>query len=245
MNEVCDFANSYLTFELRGVNSARINLDARCEWVDVATGEREEFVLICPCQAEKMYLKQDFIQDPPYNFLGVFSRTQSHIIRQFADASVMRDTVELHQGRFDSVKIDLAPFRNAVELTRDKDIVDATLRNLPLIGRTEMASRDGRSRAVMEYPITTMNVEPGNARWQVDTGPALFADFGRDVAERIEKMIPGFIVYNTREYAGWALRTAVRLPKGDATHHFADVRSGAVRSGIYAGLPLQGPGEEP
>jgi len=128
--EICDFANSYPTFELKGVNSARINLDARCRWTDCATGRHEDFFLICPCQGEKMYVKKGLIQDPPFNFFGVFSKIQSHLIRHHADASVQRDTVENHKGRFDGVKIDLAKFDRATELTSDDAIVEATMRNL-------------------------------------------------------------------------------------------------------------------
>lgn len=238
MKEVCDFANSYLTFELRGVNIARIQLDARCQWIDVATGQAEDFVLICPCQGEKMYQKEDLIQDPPFNFLGVFSATQSHLIRHFADAGAMRDTVENHQGRFDRVRIDIAAFPGAVELVADEEIVQATLGNRPLIARTEVQSADGRSRALMEYPVTTMNVEPGRRLWQVDTGPALFPDFDRQADRRIEKLVPGFIVYNSRGYAEWTLRAPARLPTGGATHHFSDFRRGAVVNRLYSGRPL-------
>ena len=99
-----------------------------------------------------------------------------------------------------------------------------------------MTSPDGRSRAVMEYPITTMNVEPDKKIWQVDTGPALFADFERPADGRIEKMIPGFIVYNSRNYAEWALRAKVTLPPGGTPHHFADLRRGTIINSIYSGV---------
>jgi|GEM_PF-877773 len=237
-DNICDFANSYMTFELRGVNSARINLDARCTCIDAAGGKPEEFVLICPCQGERMYQEKGLVQDPPFNFSGVFSRTHSHLIRHHADGNVKRDTVEKHEGRFDSVKIEVARFPKAVELTTDQAIVDATLRNLPLVARTEVVSADGRSRAVMEYPVTTMNVEPQKRIWQVDTGPVLFADFDLEAGTRIERMVPGFVVYNRRDYAEWTLRAPVKLPAGDMTYHFTGMRAGKVVSSLYSGLPL-------
>lgn len=236
MNDLCDFANSYLTFELTGVNSARINLDARCAWIE--DGREEEFLLICPCQGETMYVPTKLIQEPPFNFLGVFSRTQSRLIRHHADGDVQRDTLENHKGRFDDIRIHLAPFRNAVELEKDSQIVDATLRNLPLIGRTEIASDDGKLRARMEYPITTMNVEPKKQIWQIDTGPILFADFKSAAAQRIEKLIPAFIVCNTRDHAELTLRAKVPLAKGGSTHHYADIRSAKTSTRLYAGMPL-------
>ncbi len=236
MKEICDFANSHLTFELANVNSARINLDARCTWIE--GGEEEQFLLVCPCQGENMYVPRNLVKDPPYNFFGVFSGTQSHLIRDLADADTVMDTVENHKGRFDDIRIHLAPFKNAVELTTDQAIVDATLRNLPLIGRTEIKSDDGKISALMEYPITTMNVEPGKKIWQIDTGPILFADFKCNAAQRIEKLVPAFIVCNTREYAELAIRTVVKLPKGGSTHHYADPRGVKTSTSLYSGMPL-------
>jgi len=233
-----DFANSWLTFELTGQNTARINIDARCTWIDTASGETEDFVLICPCQGEKMYQRDGLIQDPPFNFLGVFSAAASHLIRDLADATDERDTVQPHQGRFDKVTIDFGTFPQAAELTTDEMIVKATLANHPLIARTEIAAPDGRCRAVLEYPVTTMNVEPQQNLWQVDTGPVLMPDFAGAAARRIEQLRPGFIVYNRRDYAEWTVRVPVRLAAGGLTHHFADPRRGAVANRLYCGTPL-------
>jgi hypothetical protein len=238
MDPITDFANSHLTFELTGVNVARINLDARCTWVDLATGAAEDFVLICPCQGEKMYVPDGLIQDPPFNFLGVFSATQSHLIRHHADAAVQRDTVENHQGRFSQVTIALASFPKAIELTTDQQIVEATLKNRPLIARTGMVSADGKTRAVLEYPVTTMNVEPQKNLWQVDTGPVLIPDFERPTARRIERLVPGFIVYNRRDYAEWTLRVPTKLADGGQTFHYSDRRRGTVTHHLFAGQPV-------
>lgn len=238
MINVCDFTASFLTFELKGINTARINIDARCRWVSEAMGETEDFVLICPCQGEAMYKPQGLIQEPPYNFLGVFSEAESHLIRDFADAEAARDTFEVNKQRFASVRIDVARFSTAVELTESADIVDATLRNLPLIGRTEVTAPDGRSKAVMEYPITTMNVEPEKKVWQVDTGPVLFMDFAAAGDRRIEKLVPAFIVFNRWDHAEMALRAPTPLAKGGRTHHYSEIRGMAVRNRIFSGVPL-------
>ena len=240
MDAVCDFANSYLRWVSRGDrgNRVRINLDARCRWVDKATGETEDFVLICRCQGEAMYVEQDLILDPPYNFWGVFSETQSHIIRTFADAAAQGDTVEDHASRFDSVTIDIATFGNAVELTTSAEIIEATLGAEPLIARTEIESLDGQIHATMEYPVTTMNVAPERELWQVDTGPVLFPDFEREVEQRIEKLVPGFIVYNTATYAELALYTDVQLAGGGTTLHYANLRAVNVTNRLCSGRSL-------
>jgi hypothetical protein len=235
--EICDFANSYLTFGIKGVNSARINLDARCLWINEKDQTSEEFVLICPCQGEHMYppAKRGYIQDPPFNFSGVFSKTHNHLIRTLADADVNRDTVEKHTDRFTTLKIDVAVFKKAVELTEDKAIVEATLRNLPLIGRTELQSEDGQFRAIMEYPVTTMNVEPEKNIWQVDTGPVLFPDFNRKAGQLVEQLIPAFTVYDSRTYAEFTLRSIVKLPAGGSVHHYGDIRRLNVKNRLYRG----------
>ena len=237
MDAVCDFANSYLRWVSTGGpgNTVRISLDARCRWEDSATGQTEDFVLICRCQGEAMYVERDLIQDPAYNFWGVFSETQSHNIRTYADAAAQRDTVDDHAGRFDSVAIDIATFGNVVALTTPAEIIEATLGAEPLIARTEVESADGQRHGTMQYPVTTMNVAPKHQMWQVDTGPVLFPDLDREADQRIDKLIPGFIVYNTAAYAELALYTDAQLAGGGTTRHFADVRAVNVTSRLYSG----------
>ena len=240
MDAVCDFANSYLRWVSEGGhgNTVRINLDARCRWEDRATGQTEDFVLICRCQGERMYVEKNLIQDPAYNFWGVFSATQSHNIRTFADAATQGDTVEGHAGRFVSVDIDIETFGNAAELTTPEEIIEATLGAELLVARTEIDSPDGQVHATMEYPVTTMNVAPEHQLWQVDTGPVLFPDFERDAERRIEKLVPGFIVYNTATYAELALYTDVKLASGGTTPHYADRREVSVTNRLCVGQTL-------
>lgn len=240
MNEVCDFANSYLRWvdETNHRNTVRISLDARCCWTDGDAGQTEDFVLICRCQGEVMYVGRGLLGKPPYNFGGVFSATQSYNIRTSADAAVQRDTVEDHVGRFGSVATEVATFEDAVELTTAAEIIEATLSTAPLIARTEIQSSDGRIHVTMEYPVTTMNVSSHRQLWQVDTGPVLFPDLGRETDRRIEKLVPAFVVYNTTAYAEVALYSEVQLTGGGTTRHFADLRAVSAQSRLYAGRPL-------
>ncbi|SVE44494.1 uncharacterized protein METZ01_LOCUS497348, partial [marine metagenome] len=67
--------------------------------------------------------------------------------------------------------------KDVTELKTDEESVEQTFRNMPLVGQTEL--RDGTSglRAVLEYPIKTLNVIKSPVRCQVDTGTLVVPDF--------------------------------------------------------------------
>ena len=79
-------------------------------------------------------------------------------------------------------------------------IVRATLSNLPLVGQTEIADEATGARAILQYPIKTMNVRPAEGTkpdlFQVDTGPMLVPDFAASPVPDIRRFEPAFVAYN-------------------------------------------------
>ena len=87
--QICDYGNSYIRWtgefnrsdarkpgHMPWGNTVRIQVDSRCDLIDDATGETEEFFLITPCRTEWMYRSDILWQEPNREFVGVFSRTE-------------------------------------------------------------------------------------------------------------------------------------------------------------------------
>ena len=75
-------------------------------------------------------------------------------------------------------------------------IVDETLANKSLEGRTEIKDDASGTRAVLEYPLKTMNVLRKPMRYQVDTGPIIVPDFGSTAGIQLERVDIAHVVYN-------------------------------------------------
>ena len=85
-------------------------------------------------------------------------------------------------------------------------VIEATLKALPLVARTEIWDEARKLRAIIEYPVKTMNFHPERQRFQVDTGPLPLPDFTSNAAEKIEWFSLAHVVYNTFDRAEFIIR---------------------------------------
>ena len=232
MNAI-DFANSYMTWfphEPSG-NIARIQLDAACTLLDEATGKSEQFYLIAPCRAERMYLDTPLFQLPNYEFCGIWSADEFLIIRTAWVSARDNRQYGLGRERWRDIHLDIRTFAHTELLTGDPAIVQATLDNRALTARTELYDAATGQRALLEYPIKTMNVMLEPPRFQVDTGPLILPDFNATVTHPIEAFQMAHVVYNVMDKAEFILRQPA---PGTATTDYATVQIMAARHEILA-----------
>jgi hypothetical protein len=201
-------------FSKNGGNIARIQLDAACTLSDARSGESDTFYLIAPCRAERMYLDTQLFQMPNYEFSGIFSTRDCLLVRTHWASERDNREYAVNRSRFEDVLLDVRTFAAERPLDDAAAIVAATLENRPLVGRTELSDPDGKWRAVLEYPVKTMNVLREPPRFQVDTGPLILPAFGSTAERRIEQFELAYVVYNRFDRAELILRTPVPLPDG-------------------------------
>ena len=236
--KITDYGNSYVTWtgkvdeadtrvpgHMPWPNTVRILLDSRC-WIREEGSEgAREYNMISPCRTEWMYRSDVLWQQPNYEFAGIYSDTEwmaGHIrsegVNEFGgDWRVSRPIA----GRFQELRTVVRHYANVERLDTDEQVVEATTAFLPIVARTDVWSEDGKTRATVEYPIKTMNVQLERNRMQVDTGPVIFPDFQSDEEEEIRRLHFAFVCYNTRQVAEFVLRG----PK--------PITSGGVRVGSY------------
>ncbi len=109
---------------------------------------------------------------------------------------------------------------------------------MPLIGRTEIWDDARQLRAMMEYPIKTMNIHPERVRFQVDTGPLPFPDFTCTAEHQIEWFSVAFVCYNTFDLAEFILRVPTPIREGDqeicAVLDYSDIRRMKAKNTVIA-----------
>jgi hypothetical protein len=206
-----DFAGSFMTWKPQNPdgNIARIQLDAACTLTDPVSGATETFYLIAPCRSERMYGDDRLFAIPNYEYSGIWSERAVLILRtHWVSDRDYREYGEFGERpqRYRGVHLDVRAHRGVVELTEPAEIIAATLDNRPLIGRTELLDEASGLRAVLEYPIKTMNVARHPDRFQVDTGPLIVPSFAAEQTRPIERFDVAHVVYNRLDKAEFILR---------------------------------------
>lgn len=123
-------------------------------------------------------------------------------------------------------------FATVRPLAHDTAIVEATLANLPLVARTTLSAGQGK-RAILEYPIKTMNLMQKPPRFQVDTGPLILPDFARATTHPIEQFEMAHVVYHTFDKAEFILRKPVSL--AEPTTDYSEVQIQPAQHEIWCG----------
>ncbi len=248
--EVCDYSRSFLTFvtEERG-NNARIQLDARCELFPEDSDKPVEFVLGASCKSEDTYAPENLFLEPNYDFCPIFSDTEYAIIRTYASAEpdevAKPDGVEKPCGMaaglitdsFLEVPIHRETVPGARVLADNAEIVQATLNNEPLVGRVEIIDNSGQPRALLEFPIKTMNVNDIEDIFQVDTGPLLLPDLDWRGDLRVECFRRAFVAYNTFEGADFVAQRPTPTSDTDAAvrvYHYSKMLTLPTRNWVIS-----------
>ena len=223
-----DFANSYMTwFGDPRAGISRIAVEAACTLVD-DTGSEDVYYLIAACRAEHTHSDGQLIVMPNYDFRGIFGRTDYRLLRKhwvsdpdyLGDAGLattggrVLDEAGRHADRWAEVRLDIGRFDDFTELADRQSVVDATLENRPLVARTELADESSGVRAVLEYPVKTMNVIESPARYQVDTGPVIVPDFASTADLAIARFDVAHVVYNLFDRGELILRKPVTVGRG-------------------------------
>jgi hypothetical protein len=217
-------------------NEVRILIDARCTIFDDAAGTQLETYLIAPCRTEWMYRENDLIQIPSGEYRVIFSQDrQISVGKHIAEANARAASIPT--GAFNSLAFDITS-KPATLLPDDQAIVNATKGLQPIVAITEVTAPDRKLRALLEYPIRTMNIHPERVRFQVDTGPLIFPDFNLQVDNLIEHCKLAHTVFNTLDYAEFICKQPTPLIVDGAevtsVFHYSDVHRLNAKSSFYA-----------
>ncbi|MFC1717135.1 hypothetical protein ACFL6S_25960 [Candidatus Poribacteria bacterium] len=233
--ESCDFSRSFITFMTKDrSNNARIQVEAWCVVLDKETGASENYYLVASCKGEDTYGEGCLFLVPGYDFCMVYSAADFMIIRTHANAERDNTTVGDNRGHFLDVHFHIEMV-DAKVLESNEEIVQATLDNRILNGRSEIADESGRYNATLEFPIKTMNVNDINNAYQVDTGPILLPDFTSSKGRMVERFQLAFVAYNQEDEAYFVIQEPVPIIEGSSekvSHYSKVVRMDAQNAVI-------------
>jgi hypothetical protein len=257
-SQMTDFGNSYMTWVVdpnpddKRVpghrpgwgNSARILIDARATIIDDTTGNTEELYLVAPCRTEWMYRDTGMIQNPSGEYRVIFSSAGrslyvgKRIDESTAEGPLQRKGSNPYSPLQKSIVFTIRDYPEVTDLPDDEAIVQATEQMLPINARTELRNEKTGRRAILEYPIRTMNIQQEYRRFQVDNGPLIYIDLENDAEHLLDTAHLAHAVYNTLDYAEFVLKCPTPLiVDGNEVakiFHYSDYRNHAVKHTFYA-----------
>jgi hypothetical protein len=207
----CNFTKSFITLCGRSSKSnTRINVEARCKIHDTFTGKREKYYLLTSCKGEDTYSKGRLFLDPPYDFSMIVGDKEFLIMRNFANS--LADNVQYGlKEAFGDIDFHIKTAR--IEKLSDKMKIAMITEGRAIVnGRIEIRDQSGRYRAILEFPIKTLNVSKENELYQVDTGPILLPDFSApENKAMIERFKIAFVAYNNSYEAYFIIKEPTEL----------------------------------
>ena len=215
-------------------NCVRIQIDAACSITTTKTNTTTDFYLIAPCRKEWMYREKGLIMEPGGEYRVIFSLDQQHDVSM---ATIVGDRLlPTSTASFLALEFEIE-YAEAERLTDDHEVVRASLGGNPITVRTHLADPDGDASAVLEYPVRTMNYHPDRSRFQVDTGPLIFADLESlsDTGDPALRL--AHTVFNRFDYAEFVCRQNPETASSSAgvvTLNYADVIARNVVHDLFA-----------
>lgn len=162
-----------------------------------------------------MYGDGQLYQMPNYEFCGIFATNELVLLRTHWTSDREQPEYARPEERFERIAIDLTHM-DMEAFENDNSVVERTLANRRLVARTELTDPISGARAIIDYPVKTMNVRRDPASFQVDTGPILVPRW--DAAEQPAplRFDVAHAVYWKRDRAEFVLRRPHAVGEGTA-----------------------------
>lgn len=256
--QVVDFQKSFLTLRIDtekkppqslshkppySLNNARIQIECRCQVFDAQAGTSETFVLGANCKTEQVGVLRDVWLEPNADFVPIVSPRVFLFLKTYPQVGMDVARYPLGTGRqsdrqyglvadaLDSLRIDVVE-RPGEPLATSAAIVQAILGNRTLVARTEIAS--GRYRAVIDYPVRTINGNERDWIYQTDTGPLLLPDFESPPDEVLQRMELAFSAFNGPDWIEMIVRVPTPVVEGVSVYHYTRTARFDARNQLFA-----------
>jgi hypothetical protein len=251
--EIYDYRNCYIlyTSACDGVerNTCRIQVLSCCELTNEGTGKSHEFFLGKACIGEHVYPEEGGIaQIPTSEACIIFTDREHKLVKKFASHD--RDLVQIAGLRekkttFSGLEVYLTdvhfslPMAQARVLESHDDIIKATLDFEPMVGRTTIWDADRHWRAVIEFPMTYINVLPRTNSFQPDVGPVLYPDFASTSMPLISRLELAYVMFQDFDKAEFAVHvpTAIGTDGECKTLHYSKVVYTDAKNELFSLAP--------
>lgn len=235
--EPLDYGRSFLQGKW-AENRVRFWIESRTRIIDTERGAVIDYHQCASCKSENTFAPKDLFHKDNYDFLPIFGPEDGVIFRRKAwlnaDYRQIRKAAEMWEGQ---VYKTVRP-RKVRLLRSTREIRQATHAGVPIVAQTEIS--DGRTglRAILEFPVKTMNIHDQKDLYQVDSGPVAFPDLSQRFARPAEALHLAFVAFNAPGSADFVVEgpTPVTESGREVTrvYHYSRLESIAAANRLFA-----------
>lgn len=218
-------------------NEVRFWVESRTRIIDEDTANTEDYVQAGSCKSERTFAGKDLFQEDNYDFLPIFGPEYGVVFRRKAYLDPGYKSCVSAQDLWDGQKYHLVEGQDVQELTTNAAVLEATYEFAPIVAQTEIWNEQTKLRAIIEYPVKTMNTHREQNIYQVDTGPIAFPDLSKRWERHVDGLSLAFVAFNVPHFADFVIEVPTTIGEGDRTceiHHYSQRLSLPTQNRLYA-----------
>ncbi len=186
-------------------NSVRFWVESRTTIYDREAGTSAVYYQCASCKSENTFGEKDLFYADNYDFLPILGEGNWLIFRRPAKLSPNYRTVRPVDQVWGEPRLILHDAPEITLLDTFEKIRDATAAGLPIVTQTEVRNDETGLRAMIEYPVKTMNISLEKNMFQVDTGPIALPDLSKRFDPQIECLSLAFVAFNAPQFADFVV----------------------------------------
>jgi hypothetical protein len=234
--DLLDYGRSFVCNTAK-FNAVRMWIESRTIVFDDQARTRSEYYQCGSCKSENTFHERGLFQKVNYDFLPIFGAGNALVFRRYAEVNARYRQIRPYAGFWGEPNFRLKRPVAARPLVTWEEIRDATAEGTPLVARTEIADPKSGLRAILEYPVKTMNVDLNHRKYQVDTGPVALPDLAKRYQPQIESLSLAYVAFNVPGFADFVIEQPMRVPAGREAaevYHYSGLRSVAAKNRVWA-----------
>lgn len=235
-----DYGRSFLIGNAPA-NEVRFWVESRTRIIDEKNGGSEDYIQAASCKSEHTFATRDLFHQDNYDFLPIFGPEYCLVLRRKAYLNENYREYRAASEWWDGQKYHLIEAAGCEELDTREAILQATYEYWPLVAQTEIWNEATGLRAILEYPIKTMNTIRASQTYQVDTGPLAFPDLTQRYPRHIESISLAFVAFNVSHFADFVIEVPTTIrengsegPELCQVHHYSQLLTLESHNRLYA-----------
>ena len=235
-----DYGRSFLVGK-SPENEARFWVESRTRITDEQTGAVEDYIQAGSCKSEHTFAEKDLFMENNYDFIPVFGPNFGIIFRRPASFSKQYKICMRDRNMWGGQKYHIVEAERSEELPTNKAVIESTHRCLPVVAQTEIWNAETGLRAVIEYPVKTLNINVEKNMYQVDTGPVALPDLSARHDRHVDGISLAFVAFNVADFADFVIEAPTPIyrhgrPDEEVcrVHHYSRLLSLEAKNRLYA-----------
>lgn len=234
--KVIDYGRSFVQGRA-AANRVRFWAESRTRIIDEGRGTSEDYFQCGACKSEHTFAEKGLFIEDNYDFLPIFGPSYGVVFRRHARTTAGYRQIAPAEELWEGLEYHIVEERGVRELTTNEAVREATHGMGPIVAQTEIADEGTGMRAIMEYPVKTMNIHDETDMYQVDTGPVAFPDLSKAHERTVELISLAYVAFNAPHFADFVIEAPTNIaPEGAPPcemFHFSDVRTLPATNRLY------------